>query len=76
MNIKFDYGGKSVIVTGSAKGIGKEIATAYAKAGAKVDNCDISEPDGKAVVNEICSAGGNAALSELMLPMKNPYRTL
>lgn len=58
MNIKFDYSGKSVIVTGSAKGIGKEIARAYAKAGAKVVIADISESDGKAVVNEICSAGG------------------
>ena len=37
MNIKFDYNGKNVIVTGSAKGIGKEIAMAYAKASAASD---------------------------------------
>ena len=43
MNIKFDYTGKRVIVTGSAKGIGREIAREYVEAGAKVVIADISE---------------------------------
>ena len=60
MNIKFDYRGKNVIVTGSAKGIGKEIAMAYAKAGAQVIVADISEKDGTDTVKEICAMGGTA----------------
>ena len=39
MNIRFDYSGKNVIVTGSGKGIGESIAEAYAKAGGGVIIC-------------------------------------
>ena len=60
MNIKFDYNGKNVIVTGSAKGIGKEIAMAYAKAGAQVVVADVCEKEGRQTVEEIRVKGGTA----------------
>jgi NAD(P)-dependent dehydrogenase (short-subunit alcohol dehydrogenase family) len=37
------FSGKSVLVTGSAGGLGKAIAEAYLKAGAKVAICDINK---------------------------------
>lgn len=60
MNIKFDYKNKNVIITGSAKGIGKEIAAAYARAGANVIIADISADSGKNTVEEIRKQGGKA----------------
>ncbi|MCQ4636256.1 SDR family oxidoreductase [Anaerovorax odorimutans] len=60
MNIKFDYSGKNVVVTGSAKGIGKAIASAYAKAGARVIVADVSEKEGMETAKEICAGGGTA----------------
>lgn len=61
--------GKVVVVTGAGGGIGRDIALAYAKAGAKVVVNDIgvslsgeggTEGPAHAVVNEIVAAGGTA----------------
>jgi len=53
--------GKTVIVTGAASGIGKATAILFAKAGANVIVSDIQETAGVELVNEINTAGGQAA---------------
>lgn len=52
--------GKTALVTGGGRGIGREIALALADAGASVALCARSEPQVDAVVDEIAKAGGNA----------------
>ncbi|MDV3309572.1 MAG: SDR family oxidoreductase [Cyclobacteriaceae bacterium] len=51
---------KTAIVTGAASGIGKAIATLYAKEGAQVVVSDLDEAGGKETVDEITRAGGKA----------------
>src|SRR5690606_23431710 len=51
---------KVAIITGSGSGIGKAAAILFAKEGAKVVVSDISEANGKSVVDEIKKAGGEA----------------
>ena len=51
---------KVAIVTGSASGIGKEIAFEYARAGAKVVIADLSLEAAKVTADEITKAGGIA----------------
>jgi len=52
--------GKTAIVTGSGRGIGREIALELASYGARVMVCDINDKNGEGVKNEILSAGGVA----------------
>ena len=52
--------GKSAIVTGAASGIGKHIALAFAREGARVAIADLNRPAADAVVAEIEAAGGHA----------------
>ena len=51
---------KVAIVTGSASGIGKEIAMEYARQGAKVVIADLALDAAQATANEIIAAGGVA----------------
>lgn len=51
---------KTVIVTGAAQGIGKGVASAYAKAGAYVFLADLNDEAGEAAAEEIRQGGGNA----------------
>ena len=53
--------GKSVIVTGASKGIGKGIAGVFARAGAKVLIVARTEADALACADEINGAGGAAS---------------
>jgi NAD(P)-dependent dehydrogenase (short-subunit alcohol dehydrogenase family) len=50
--------GRVALVTGASRGIGKAIAMAYARAGAKVVICARREPDLKRTAAEIQFAGG------------------
>lgn len=52
---------KTVIITGSASGIGKASAELYAQLGANVVISDIQEVEGKAIAAAINSKGGNAS---------------
>ncbi|MBP0599878.1 3-hydroxybutyrate dehydrogenase [Herbaspirillum sp. LeCh32-8] len=51
---------KVALITGSASGIGKEIAVEYAKQGAKVVIADLALEAAKATADEITKAGGTA----------------
>lgn len=51
---------KVVIVTGAAKGIGQEIASTYAKHGAKVVLADLDEEVGLQITSKIEQDGGSA----------------
>ncbi|MEO8365548.1 MAG: SDR family NAD(P)-dependent oxidoreductase, partial [Pseudoxanthomonas sp.] len=52
--------GKVAVVTGAASGIGKEIAHALARAGAKIAIADLNITGAQAVADEIILAGGKA----------------
>jgi 3-oxoacyl-[acyl-carrier protein] reductase len=54
--------GKSAIVTGSGRGIGKAIATLFAQHGASVVINDIDSEVAEATAKEINDAGGNAVV--------------
>ena len=55
--------GKSVVVTGASKGIGKGIARVFAAQGARVLLTGRDAAAGNAAVDEITGAGGTAASS-------------
>jgi 3-hydroxybutyrate dehydrogenase len=52
--------GKSAIVTGAASGIGRAIAGAFARAGARVAVADLTLEAAEAAAGEIVAAGGDA----------------
>lgn len=56
----FDYTGKTVVITGSTKGIGKAIAFAYARCHANVVITGRKQAECDAVAEEIGSLGGHA----------------
>lgn len=53
------------MVTGSASGIGKDIAQTFAKAGAIVAIADINIDNAQSVVDEIQTQGGQAIAIEM-----------
>ena len=60
-----DLTGKVALVTGSASGIGRDIAETYCKAGAAVGIADINLGAAQATVDEIKAAGGKAVAIEM-----------
>ena len=60
VNERFNLEGRSVIITGGGKGIGKVYAEEFAKAGARVVAADIDAPAAKAVAEAITAQGGEA----------------
>jgi 3-oxoacyl-[acyl-carrier protein] reductase len=77
-NIKFDFAGRSVIVTGAARGIGLELARAFVAAGASTTLVDgdeaavvaaadeLGEQATAAVVDVTSTAGVEAAVSDVI----------
>lgn len=61
-NINFSYGSRTVLVTGSARGIGKELARTFAAAGAVVYLIDPDEAEVKAAAAEV---GGRAIVADV-----------
>jgi NAD(P)-dependent dehydrogenase (short-subunit alcohol dehydrogenase family) len=57
--IKYDFTDKNVIVTGAGSGLGKSIATEFAKAGANVVIADLNEEAATTVSAELAQYGKN-----------------
>ncbi|MFC0214968.1 SDR family NAD(P)-dependent oxidoreductase [Paenibacillus chartarius] len=62
--------GRSVLITGGARGIGKELAVAYAEAGAFVTIGDIEVEEGEQTAELIRSGGGSVRF--VKADMRNP----
>src|ERR1700688_2209201 len=61
MTIQINFSGKTALVTGASRGIGRATALALAQAGAQVIvHYSTSEKEATAVVTDIRSAGGKA----------------
>ena len=61
-NINFDFTGRTVVVTGSARGIGKEVARAFATAHASVYLIDPDADEVKTAADEV---GGTAIVGDV-----------
>ncbi|MBI3738740.1 MAG: SDR family NAD(P)-dependent oxidoreductase, partial [Chloroflexi bacterium] len=60
MPVNIDLTGKSAIVTGSGRGIGRETARLLAQAGANLTIADIDEASAQSVAQEIRTQGSAA----------------
>ncbi|WP_153504452.1 SDR family oxidoreductase [Cumulibacter manganitolerans] len=56
-NLKFDFTGRSVVVTGAARGIGLELARFFQDAGARLYMCDFDADELKKAADEIGATG-------------------
>lgn len=68
--------GRAAIVTGGARGIGKAIAIALAKAGADVVIADLDEPAGQATLQEIHATGRGAFFERRDISRREEARRL
>ena len=68
--------GKVAIVTGGALGMGKATSLLFAREGAKVVVTDIKEKEGKAVVEAIKQAGGEAIFLKHDVTKENEWKAV
>ena len=71
-----DFDGKSVIVTGGAKGIGRGISLAFAAAGARVLCADVDTAAGEAIVGEAADMAGQLVFVEANVAVADVCRAL
>lgn len=67
---------KVAIITGSARGIGKQAALTFAREGAKVVVADFDEEGGKAVAEEIVAQGGEAMFVKLDVTNRESVKSM
>ncbi|MFH1990412.1 MAG: SDR family NAD(P)-dependent oxidoreductase [Patescibacteria group bacterium] len=72
----FDLTGKIALVTGARRGMGRSHALALARQGAKVAVTDVSQEECQIVVDEIKSAGGEAAAFKMDVSSKADVDTV
>lgn len=67
---------KVAIITGSARGIGKQAAFTFAREGAKVVVADLDEENGRAVAEEIVAQGGEAMFVKLDVTSRESVKSM
>ena len=73
--IPVSLAGKTALITGSARGLGAEIATTFARAGAAVMIADILEDQGRKTAEAIRAAGGKAGFVRQDVTQETDWQT-
>jgi len=71
LNVKFDFRGKTVLVTGATKGIGRDIALSFAEAGAAIMATGRSLEELESLSSEIAAFGVSCRTCPADLSQKN-----